>query len=334
MKSTIKQFFVVVAIVATYHIGYTQTPYDDFAPSNKKKEMLKLPETTFKAYNADSTSKIKYIELDKETLALSYYDAKDSLLSQIFLQPSDIKWISVDQMASGRPGLTPYGYCQNNPIMRIDLDGNWDDDYTIDKNGSIKLERRTNDNFDMLYTKESWNNGKKDNFIKLDKGACSGIILGRLTIIDGNNTQSTFNYAVFKVIGDDNAMKMFGFAKDNTNIEWSKTNYGSNEGKDGLSFISTSFNAAKEQAVPIVASYLTFVEKSQIRSSDHNHPGSPALMYPSGIGNENGDCDFAEWINKYNNPNATFRVFGKGDNYIYYDQFGACAKPIQIYGKK
>jgi RHS repeat-associated protein len=37
-------------------------------------------------------------------------------------------WISVDPLASMYPGLTPYAYCSNDPINRIDPDGNWDID--------------------------------------------------------------------------------------------------------------------------------------------------------------------------------------------------------------
>ncbi len=125
MKPTIKQFLIGAAIVATYHISYAQTPYDDFAPGNKKKEMLKLPETTFKAYNSDTTGKIKYIELDKETFALSYYDGNDSVLMQVFLKPTDFKWLSMDPMASSTPHESPYMFCGGNPIFYKDIDGNY-----------------------------------------------------------------------------------------------------------------------------------------------------------------------------------------------------------------
>jgi hypothetical protein len=45
-----------VATATITNITYSQTPYDDFAPSETKKEMLKLPDEVFRAENSDSSS--------------------------------------------------------------------------------------------------------------------------------------------------------------------------------------------------------------------------------------------------------------------------------------
>lgn len=132
MKSAIKTFLIVVAVATTTHIAIAQTPYDDFAPSSKKKEMLKLPEATFKAINSDTTSEIKFIELDNESLVLKYFGKDSLLIAQTQLQPNNFKWLSVDPLASKHPDYTPYGFCANNPIRYIDPDGrDW-----VDGNGN------------------------------------------------------------------------------------------------------------------------------------------------------------------------------------------------------
>ena len=132
MKTAIKTILVVVAIATTTKMTIAQTPYDDFAPSGKKKEMLKLPEATFKAINSDTASKIKFIELDNESLVLKYYGKDSLLIAQTQLQPNDFKWLSVDPLTGKHADYTPYGFCANNPIRFIDPDGrDW-----VDGNGN------------------------------------------------------------------------------------------------------------------------------------------------------------------------------------------------------
>jgi len=101
-------------------------------------------------------------ELDNET-SYTYFGARyyDSELSG---------WLSVDPMSDERRWVSPYAYCQWNPLILVDPSGMLDDNYTVDEQGYIKLEEKTDDDFDMLYTKESWDNGTKDKSIKVDKG--------------------------------------------------------------------------------------------------------------------------------------------------------------------
>lgn len=122
-KVAIKEFIVAVAIATATNISFAQTPYDSFAPSSEKKEMLKLPKVTFKSFNKDTTNKVKYIELDIELLTMSYHSKNDSLIAEVQLRPTDFKWLSVDPRASKYPGWSPYNFAVNNPILYIDPNG-------------------------------------------------------------------------------------------------------------------------------------------------------------------------------------------------------------------
>ncbi len=56
-------------------------------------------------------------ELDDET-GYSYFGAR-------YYDPNISIWLSVDPLSDKYPGLSPYNYCANNPIMLYDPDGTW-----------------------------------------------------------------------------------------------------------------------------------------------------------------------------------------------------------------
>ena len=60
-------------------------------------------------------------------------------------------WLSVDAMADQRPSMTPYNFVSNNPIMRIDPDGNLD--WDIDNDDDTKNDVLTLAGADKQYVK-------------------------------------------------------------------------------------------------------------------------------------------------------------------------------------
>ncbi len=96
-----------------------------------------------------------------------YYDARISL------------WYGVDPMAEERSSFTPYNYCSNNPIIRIDPSGALDGDYY---------------NFDGTYL---GSDGKNDNLVYVVNSidpttASNGLSSSELlNIRDGNHLGST-----------------------------------------------------------------------------------------------------------------------------------------------
>ena len=135
MKRILNLILLIAALVTINNHTIAQTPYDDFAQSSKKKEMLKLPESTFRAYNTDTTNTIKYIEFDKETFALNYFDKNDSLIKTTFVSPIEFKWWTVDPHANKYPSMSPYNFVANNPINAFDPNGK-DVVFLIDKEGA------------------------------------------------------------------------------------------------------------------------------------------------------------------------------------------------------
>jgi len=154
MKIAIKTFLVIVAIATITHIAIAQTPYDDFAPSNKKKEMLTLPNAIYRAYNYDTSSTIKLVTFDKDNLTLTYYSKSDSVINVFKLTPKEFKWWSVDPMAHKYSHLTPYDFVGGNPINRTDPNGA---DWFKDENGNTQWFDNSSGGFSDL-NKTSWTN--------------------------------------------------------------------------------------------------------------------------------------------------------------------------------
>jgi RHS repeat-associated protein len=80
-------------------------------------------------------------ELDEEN-GMYYYSAR------YYAPPT---FISRDPMFEKYPSISPYTYCSNNPINRIDPSG--EDDYGLDENtGRLSLIRKTKDEWDVVCT--------------------------------------------------------------------------------------------------------------------------------------------------------------------------------------
>ena len=62
-------------------------------------------------------------ELDEET-GLYYYGAR-------YLDPKDTRWLSVDPMFEKYDGMTPYNYCEGNPVVLVDPDGRSDERHNL-----------------------------------------------------------------------------------------------------------------------------------------------------------------------------------------------------------
>ena len=103
-------------------------------------------------------------ELDEET-GMYYYEAR------YYAPPT---FTSRDPLMSEKPWLTPYHYCSNNPIGRVDPSGMMDDDYQLNsKTGSLVLVKITNDKEDKIYV-----NDQKEPSYSVPKGILNGKRIG------------------------------------------------------------------------------------------------------------------------------------------------------------
>jgi len=122
-KSIFQIIIITVVNVLSISLLNAQTPFDSYAPPNTKNEMLKLEDVSYRAYNTDSLSQVRYIELDKEKLAQSCNNNIDSLFRIERLRPFEPNWWTKDPKMAKYPSMSPYNAFANNPILYTDFKG-------------------------------------------------------------------------------------------------------------------------------------------------------------------------------------------------------------------
>ena len=56
-------------------------------------------------------------------MSLNLVNSNDSVLKKVILNPNDKKFTSIDPFAEKNYNISPYAYCNNNPVNAIDPNG-------------------------------------------------------------------------------------------------------------------------------------------------------------------------------------------------------------------
>ena len=107
-----------------------QTPYDSFAPETSRpiltSEALSR-EKCAQDFSLDTTLLVAMIDTQQERILL--VDMSDrSIVAYAPLTDNKCHWLSVDPLADKYPYISPYAYCNWNPVKYVDPDGMYFDE--------------------------------------------------------------------------------------------------------------------------------------------------------------------------------------------------------------
>ncbi len=155
---------------------FAQTPYDNFAPEQRVKSMIELPQTQFKVENADSNSEISRAEFDKNTLSLNLLDENDNVIKTLVFSPNEKKFLTMDPLAEKYYSISPYAYCANNPVKYVDPDGRTIQVYDYTNNQRTAYEWRDYQGTWGFYDSNNALYAGNNTFIGQLSGALTGLM--------------------------------------------------------------------------------------------------------------------------------------------------------------
>jgi len=142
MKST-KLFLTAILL---FVLGFAQAQ-NDYNPWKKygyiPPKALTLSDGKYQEFfDADTIVQIGSVVFNTVTNEVVAFIKYDTTYSEATIEPHIIsRWLSPDPLAQERPSWTPYNFCSDNPINRIDSDGRLDDIViTGEGNSSVTLK--------------------------------------------------------------------------------------------------------------------------------------------------------------------------------------------------
>ena len=200
------------------------------------------------------------------------------------MDPAIGRFTMVDPLAEKKTWISPYVYCSNNPINRIDPDGR--DDYRLDRDGYLHFVKKTDAENHTLYATNSKGSLDKKNSLQVDK-----YVLDNKESVSGvqgmrsDGSIETSSLSIYTSAGDEKSTALFEFAANNTDVEWSHTkttqngmevNYVST-GHKGNNDVSQSFliNRISKQNDRMA---ITGDFRVNIREANHSHPNDSRIV--------------------------------------------------------
>jgi len=183
-----------------------------------------------------------------------------------YYQPNLSIWLSVDPMSDKYPGVSPYTYCGNNPVVLKDPNGR--DIYEFDENGNYIQSVSHEYDIVRIINIETGEIAQSQEYEK-------GTIFQLETDISVNTKNPELKSAnLFQINSVESATSIFEFVTKNTRVEWGLVQDANND-KDNTpctNFIGTN----RAQHGNTISSIVSNRGYSLEGLTAHNHPnGNP-----------------------------------------------------------
>ena len=178
--------------------------------------------------------------------------------------PRTATWMSPDPLMEKYYSISPYAFCSNNPVNRIDPFGTHD--YNLKANGEWE-KKDTDDPFDVIIALSG------EQLIVLDRSIMGNMVKGQFSYYESQDqrrpSKKPLHYSVFKG-NNPEALTVFKFLSDNTSVEWLLYN-----GVNGESLLGTNHMASAvfENTIERLVNTSSNVMRGDPIWKIHNHPG-------------------------------------------------------------
>jgi len=133
-QNNMKRLFLVFTILFCITLANAQNPFEAYGYTPKIATLSNGKYNEF--HDLDTIVQIGTVLFNTQTKQIVAFLQVDTLYSEATLQPDIVSmWMSPDPLSDERPSWSPYQYCINNPINRVDPTGALDNPiYDFDGN--------------------------------------------------------------------------------------------------------------------------------------------------------------------------------------------------------
>jgi RHS repeat-associated protein len=183
----------------------------------------------------------------------------------------NMRFMTMDPHAENYYSISPYAYCGNNPINKIDPTGM--DEWDIDSLGSV-VNHTVTDKHDAFYIVDAERKRVEEKSITYTYGTVKDYGTKTANVVDEKTGETrTYSYDYYSIEGDENAKVFFEFMANpgiTTKVEWSRLAYGE-EGSQGVNNLTTT-HQEKMEAGGMSLYYDRLQNAANVRLHIHNHP--------------------------------------------------------------